>query len=289
MFKKLLKYDMRSVSKYWWIGAAISLGASIMGALLMRFFMYIVDSEEPNTFLILIGIFSMIVAILCVLAVALSFVLTIVLVFVRFYKHFFTDEGYLTFTLPASRSALFLSKTVNAVIWYSLHFVVLAVSILLFAILIVPPEEGQFFIQFSVFEVIGDWLVASWELVGAWFIVYAFEALLLAFLYMIFTISLIHLCITFGSIIAKKARLLAFIGLYYAFSTVFSMLVQFGTFLVGGFMGPGFSFLLENAAKNQEYAAYSLVLLIIAAVIGAIAFALYSLTQYLLDRKLNLA
>ena len=52
---------------------------------------------------------AMLLVIACVMAIIASAVVTELLVFVRFYKNFFTDEGYLTFTLPVSRKDLLLS------------------------------------------------------------------------------------------------------------------------------------------------------------------------------------
>ena len=117
MLKKLLKYDIRAVAGLWWIGAVVSVGASILGAILMRFSIAVSDSNTPSVILKMFATLALIVGIFCVIAVAVSYVFTMILVFVRFYRHFFTDEGYLTFTLPVKRSTLLLSKSINAVIW----------------------------------------------------------------------------------------------------------------------------------------------------------------------------
>ena len=53
MFNKLLKYDMKAVSKLWWIGAVVSLAASVVGAVLIRFFIQVSESETENVFLVL--------------------------------------------------------------------------------------------------------------------------------------------------------------------------------------------------------------------------------------------
>ena len=280
---------MHSILKLWWIGAVISLGASVLGAILMRLFMYIIGSELGNTFLILIAFLSLFLSVFCIIAMVLAFALTAVLVFTRFYKHFFTDEGYLTFTLPVSRKTLLFSKTVNAVLWISLHLVVLIISFIIFGTLVIPPEEGQFLINFKIFHSLSQWFLSNWALAKGWVVIYGVEAILVLFLSIVYSISLIHFCITFGAVVVKKARLLVSIGIYYAVSSVVSFLFQFGGFLISGFMSPGFSFLTETATQNQVYAIYSFLLFIAIAIIGVITFAVYSLTQFLLDRKLNLA
>ncbi len=292
MLKKLLKYDMRSVSKLWWIGALISVVGAVAGAAFIRFFMYVIEHEaavSDNFFIISSAILCLISAIFCIIAVSLSFVFTMVLVFVRFYKHFFTDEGYLTFTLPVKRSIHYLSKTINAAIWFALHFVVIVASLLLFALLVYPPEDGGFFINFELFAEIGRFFADAWYEVGLWLIVYITEVLLLAFVYLIFCIVQVQFCITFGSVIAKKAKLIVSIAIYYGFSTVLNIIWQFGTFFFRAFIYEGAITLMEDATVNESCTLYALIILTVTAIIAAVSAALYSATQYMIDRKLNLA
>ncbi len=289
MFKKLLKYDMLAISKLWWIGAVISAGAAIVGAVLLRFYIHATQTDSEDVFLTLLSVLALIASIFCIIAVAISFVFTLVLVFARFYKNFFTDEGYLTFTLPVKRSTLFLSKTVNAAIWYTAHSVVIAISLLIFLILVIPPEEGGFFINFEIFKLIGDFVKLIWSSIGAWLIVYILEALILGFVSILFSITLIYFCISFGSMLVKKAKLLVSIGLYYAFSSCLTAIGQFSMYIFMVFMSSGISILMEDATLNQTCAIFALVIMIIVAALASVAVVLYSATQHILDRKLNLA
>ena len=289
MFKKLLRYDIKAISRFWWIGAVVSLGSGFVGALLMRGFIEVIDSDSYDPFVELFAIFGMIAALFCILAMVLSFFLTTVLVFARFYKHLFTDEGYLTFTLPVSRSSILLSKTVNAVIWFSLHSVVLVVSFLLFFLIVIPPEEGAFFLSFEAFKFIGDLFVGAWETVGGWLIVYILEALIFFLFSTLFSISLIHFCIAFASSLVKKAKVLVAIGIYYAVSSVQSMILQFIFYLYGGILTETIADLMQNSTPFAANAAAATFFLAVIAAFAAVAFILYSVTQYLIDRKLNLA
>ncbi len=286
--KKLLKYDIKSVSKLWWIGALTSVGASILGAFLIRFFVAVAESDSDSILLNLISTLALVAGIFCVIAIAISFVFTMILVFVRFYKHFFTDEGYLTFTLPVKRSTHLFSKTLNAAIWLSAHSVLTVLSYVLLVLFAVPPEEGHF-LNLVVFEEIGKLFASAWSSVGAWLIVWILEALIIAFVGLMFSIFLIHFCITFGSVIVRKAKIIVSIAIYYAFTSALSMAVQIGAFLFNSFMLRGMSVLIAEATKNQACAIYSLLILTIIAAFAAVSTLLYSATQYLLDRKLNLA
>ena len=155
--------------------------------------------------------------------------------------------------------------------------------------MVIPPEENGFIINFSVFKEIGEWFKVAWMSVGAWLIVYILEALLAIFACLLFSISLVHFCITVGAVLVKKAKLILSIGIYYAFSSSLTAIFQFGVLLFGDSISYGMEILMENATPNQVFATYALLVLGIFAMLTTIAVALYSATQYMLDRKLNLA
>ncbi len=289
MFKKLLKYDLKAIARLWWIGAVISVAAAVAGALLFRFAISVLDGGTDSVFLQLLSILALIVGLLSVFAVLLSYVFTIILIFTRFYKHFFTDEGYLTFTLPVKRSTLFLSKTVSAVIWYCAHFCVILISLLLFAVLVTPLQEGEVFLSFYVLEAIGALFTLLWKLIGAWLIVYILEVLLILFVCTLFTISLIHFCITFSAVIAKKAKVILAILMFYLLSGAFSTVSQFSLTIFGGLMLEGMTILTQNASPDRMCGIYALLLMVMVGIMSVLGAALYSATQYMLDRKLNLA
>ena len=64
------------------------------------------------------------------LMIALS-VTVFVMMFRRFYTSFFTDEGYLTFTLPVSVDCHLMTKIVSMVIWHLLSSVAMVLAILI--------------------------------------------------------------------------------------------------------------------------------------------------------------
>ena len=289
MFGKLLKYDLRAVGRLWWIGAAASLVASVLAALLIRFFYSVAESNTKSVILNIAAICAFFAAFFCMIAVVLAFVFTLILVYVRYYKHFFTDEAYLTFTLPVKRSMLFFSKIVNAVIWYSLHLAVIVFSVLFFAVLVTPAEKGGFFINFYVFEVIGQALKDLWLSVGAWLVVYILEALLLFFAYMLYTMLLVHFCITVGAVLVKKAKILLSIGIYYLVSSAMQVIGQFLFMFIGTFTFEGIFVMMQDAGFHQTCAVVAFLLMALIGAIFSVASVLYSLTEQTLSRKLNLA
>lgn len=49
-----------------------------------------------------------------------SSIITLIFILMRYYKNFFTDEGYLTFTLPVTPHELLWTKLISGMIWLSL-------------------------------------------------------------------------------------------------------------------------------------------------------------------------
>ena len=289
MLRKLLKYDLSAVARLFWIGAVLSVAGGILGGVLIRAFSWIADLDTDNLILNLSALFFIMTGLVCLFAVAVSFLMTKILVYVRFYKHFFTDEGYLTFTLPVKRSTLLLSKTLNAVIWFSAQFVLTALSVLLFILFVTPAEPGGGPLNPMVLEGIAELLAIAWTEIGAWLLVYLLEALLIGLAYLVFSTLLVYFCITVGAVLVKRAKILLSIGIYYAVSSALSILRQLLLLVLGPFLLDGLSLLALHTTKNQFSAIFALLILLIPTVLAALGALLYLFTQRLLDRKLNLA
>ena len=290
MLGKLLKYDFKSVWRIWWIVAVSVFGLSFVGAFALRFFLTQVMSTEVNDEFAFVSILAMFVLIICVFAIVASVLLTEILVYWRFYKHFFTDEGYLTFTLPVSRKNLLLSKTINALIWMGLQALLLVACVMVFMLFAPPSLPGEPFINLFAFRSVGQAIVSLAKGIGVgWLILYVLAGLLILIAVLVFSTSLVHFCITVGSVIAKKAKLLAAIGVYYAVNMILSFVLQFfGTLFLTMMTGRFFA-LLETLPMGTQQFAILLVLLIFGAMAATLASIMYFLTLGNLERRLNLA
>ena len=222
MFKKLLKYDFRAIWKIWLIGAVTALGASVLGGLAIRVL------ADPNIKLpLLLQIMCAFWFFITVLTLSAFLIASQILIYVRFYKHFFSDEGYLTFTLPVKRSTLFISKTVNAMIWSILSYIVFAISILtIFAFASTSLTNGEFIAELgSIFKGVqlGEVIVMT---------IFIVEFLLILLASTWFNIALTHFCITVGATITRKHKVLAAIGIYYAVNAAVGLITQIVSFIV---------------------------------------------------------
>ena len=176
MFRKLLKYDLKYIWRLWWIMAISLLGLSVVGSSALR---YVISSAiaDDVTFFTIIATFFLFI---CFMAIMFSLVFTEIMIFVRFYKHFFTDEGYLTFTLPVSRKSLLLSKTLSGLIWIWANVILIIICVMIFMLISPPAASGEFFINTVAYEWLGGHIAQAWYSVGAWFIVFVLIAIVLS-------------------------------------------------------------------------------------------------------------
>lgn len=130
MFGKLLKYEFRSIGK-WYFG----LNAGIVAiAAILSLVIKIVTKKNPDVSLLskflpfsLILIFGALIA--------GSLLATLLIIINRFNKNIYGREGYLTMTLPVSEHKLILAKLLSSVTCSFFNFLVLVAA---FAILILP-------------------------------------------------------------------------------------------------------------------------------------------------------
>ena len=211
MLKKLLKYDTRALIRYWWIIAVVIVGATGVDIACTLFYNQYAYTDNYE---LLVGI-AQLVSLLCNGLTLYSLSATSLILYIRFYTNFYTDQGYLTFTLPVKRSTLLASKTIHAFVWELIHLLLVAVCKI--ALWIITRNE--------LFESFIEWLAEAWADIGALLIVYVILACIFLIIYLLFSIAIVHLCITLGAIIVKKAKVFASIGIYYAMNTVINIAV----------------------------------------------------------------
>ena len=276
MLKKLLKYDFKAVFRYWWIAALSSVALAFAGGWSISVFTN--EKELPTVIYVL----AILVAIIAILGLVAFSILTVIFVYSRFYKNFFTDEGYLTFTLPVKRSQLLNSKLITSIVIGSLTGFVIIVDVII-ALCVGMPDVllNAELIRSFTDEVV---LVVIRE-TGFYLVIYAIEAILLALTMGIFTTLFVFCCITIGSIIAKKAKIITAIAIYYVANSVFTFVIQifvlFGIDAVIGWLG--------SVQESQFCLVLALIMLCGILFMGAVCTVLYSLQYWMLDRKLNLA
>lgn len=134
MFGKLLKYEFKYVGK-WYFGLYI---ASFMLSILFGVWLKLTETagfntnyDNPDSPALAI---SFVLLTMCIVFIFAGVGIATVIIIVRqFYRNLFSQEGYLTLTLPVSTHSILLSKLTAAIIWAIMSSLVLLISIFLIA------------------------------------------------------------------------------------------------------------------------------------------------------------
>ena len=287
MLAKLFRYDSRAIGKPMALFSVIALIAAVVGAVVERLFSAYFGAEgswgltSPLLSGILTGSMGMIV-VACWLVVPAFAVMTLILILRRYYTHFFTDEGYLTFTLPVKAHTHLLSKLFAGFLWICVGAVVVMVCL---GILILVGTADQGLINQEVVrgikEIFRD-LFSDPDFRANAFRWIA-EVILAVISSAAYTLSVMYLAITLGSIVAKKHKILASIGFYYGITTAISMVVNVFSIVS--------VFTTISAEANQMAASPLLVdevLLVTILLSVGVTVGCFFLNRHFLRNKLNL-
>ena len=290
MLGKLLKYDLKYVYKYWWIGAIASFLMSIFGGVCFNVLIqYMVkafgamENESDFDLTLLLGLMAYAGMMTVYLAFWAFSLLTSILIYVRFYKNFFSDEGYLTFTLPVKIGTLLNSKIVSAVLLNLSYSAVIGINMAtVFAIglignwsEIIPALIKE--LPSLIPELFGEF--------GVYLIIYPTEIILIGLLSTIVSYLFTYCCITLASVITKKARVITSIGIYYVatsiVSTVYYAIFRFGFSSV--------ALWLAQNSWGEIKLAIAVIMLVVVLFVAILCSILYVLQYWMIDRKLNMA
>lgn len=275
MLRKLLKYDLKAQFRFWWIAAVVCLAMSLAGG--FSWMLLEMDRPLPDALETLAGMLCF----LTVLSYIVFFILTTVVLFLRFQRNFFTDEGYLTFTLPVHRHSLLNSKIISGMILnIACVFIIFAGFCVMYAIgMHEYVFSGEFWKEFT--EGFRDML----DSVGGYFWVYLGEFLLMLLLSSLMSLLFLYTLITFGCVVAKKAKVIASIGIYYLANWVLS-------FLLGLLMGISIDTLgywMVDLTDDQVKPMVALLWLCVLLFEAMVCAVLYAMQYRMLKRKLNLS
>ena len=325
MFKKCLKYDLRAFGKIWLIAAAVVLVVSILGgigfgsmftasATMDALEMQEIEMSDLDSALLtvrmMLGIISYMILIYSLVIFTAG---TAIMLYVHYYRKFFTDQGYLTFTLPVKRSTIFWAKTTSAYI-YNLGAIAvtsimgvtsligIGVGILGALVWCVRLDTGMSLVEIlmaiewglltDVFNAVKDWIINDLGMLNVFRIL--FISLLLGIVYLAADFASImtgYFCITIGATLFRKLKLLSALVCYYVVNNVLAVpAVYFGTyyFMFAGLLGSiAIPQLFENVHIGMSV--IYLILAIMAVMFVTIGLAMAFFSIWRLDKKLNLA
>ncbi len=214
MFAKLLKYDFKATWGLLGVLSLIALGAGAMGSCVVR----LLNQAPSDSFWMTMLILAMVGVVFYLVAYSLA---SMLILLSRFYKSRFTDEGYMTFTLPVTNHQILLSSFLNCTLGMIVSMIVTAVSFAILVFFGVEDLDGE---RWAFIKLCFDYLPDLMEQIGAGNLLVFILMLLSAFAGEIMTIML---SITLGSILVKKHKLLMAIVFYYGIHMLLSIINSF--------------------------------------------------------------
>lgn len=279
MLKKMLHYDFKAILKFWWIGLlstlVLSLGAGLCGSLLTS------EKDFPD----IINIMSTFVIVIAVISLFAFLFMTSIMIYVRYYKNLFSDEGYLTFTLPLKRSQVLNSKFISGLVMSLLTMFAVAIETVIGLCIAYYRDifNKQFYNEIKV-------VIEEISKEKAFDELITMFALILIIVVTVYAASLLFtfLCITVGSVITRKNKVATAIGIYYGATAVLTFAGQiFALFGMSGLVNWG-----DKIIAYDEFIFFYYLFgafLVIIFFVATIAAILYAINYWLLDKKLNLS
>lgn len=257
MLGKLLKHEWRATARryglFYLILAAMTLFAVIIHAIPVKNVFY---TMGETAFLVLY------IFVLC----GVAFCSTGMAV-VRFYKNMVSDEGYLTFTLPAKVEQLVLTKFIVAFLWQMLTVVLIVLSLL--TVFVVGHVEWSAFSEVISFIL---------EETGAMLPILGVTMLIS----MMYQMLMFYLSIAIGQIFGHY-KILASVIAYCVIGFGLELIMMIIILAICGIIG--FVEVGEFIMNMSNMNAFYLISIAWSAVLAVIA---YFVTCRLLKRKLNL-
>ncbi len=272
MIGKLLKYEMRSLSRRF-----LPVWAALLATSLITGFLFTIEVPLPP---VLKQIFSMLSFIPPMLLVALFvavFVLSVLYVIQGFWKGLLGEEGYLMFTLPVSPHHLLISKGLTTLILLFLSTIVGILSILC---LTLPSGEITFRAIFRFFRELGEMI--AWDPKVVLLIV---EVILLIVLGWLANIYYVYFAMAIGQLSNKHRGLMA-VGAYFGINIVLSTLMSIVLGLLSAF--PDTLYIFSDYLVQNVLGASNALLSGLIAYEALLLIAFYVGTAVILKRRLNL-
>lgn len=277
MFQKLMKYEWKSYVKSMLFLLIGVFSITLIGVI--SIYLFDTDNFDMDS---LVGFFNLtsyigIFFLYYFGLIACSLVVSL-LIAIRYYKTMFTDEGYLTHTLPVTRSQLYWSKLLAAFGYqvYTLVLVLLSVVAVVSTVVIRLSSLDGFCEELS--ELFSDMIAdMGMPLFTFYTIFYILFILISSFVGVI----IMYACITLGQLFRKHRIIGAIIA--YFIVTIAMQVLMVGISFISAFLSNGFSGSGEfTLAYYNLYYGLSFVMII---VIGVV---LYIITNSQLKKNLNL-
>ncbi len=268
MVKKLLKYEYK-----YYIRILFPVWLALIGVAgicrVIQFF-----ESDSVVYTLLLG--SSVLAIYLV-ALGAGIATTIISV-LRFYKNFFSKEGYLTLTLPVTPEQHIFAKLIagiTAFFGWALALVVSLCIALAGEVFVEVIKAGRYLFKL-VFQEIGFQIIPL--IIGL---------LLVMPISYIFSLLVYYSCISIGQTF-KKAKIIGAVGIYFGYYMVNQAISTIFVIVFAILEGAGALNWFDTFVNNQPFTFFNIVLALIIITDLGLASLLFILNKQIIHKKLNL-
>lgn len=230
-------------------------------------------------------IFSMIIAFIFGAALVIGMICLILsgpaVSLYRFYKNVYTDEGYLTNTLPVKPVSILASKLITGIVW---TIVSGAIVVLCFLILASSSKIILFFADDNIYESAYYNALFDFILDNIWFII---SFMIFGLISVTMSISSVYVSVSIGNL-ANRHKVLISIAVYFFLTIVLGMAI--GIILV--IAGTNFfdtTNLFEDTETFKLSGEYTVMIWVYSTVLFIISLIELFVTHLIMKHKLNLA
>ncbi len=270
MLGKLIKYDFKALSRYLIVIHAMLLAVAIMGRFLFvkRMMQNPGELSDIGGIIVAIGIF------VYVILFTTALFGTLMMIAIHFYKNIYSDEGYLTHTLPVSKGQLLIAKTITGSVWMFADVMLVTLSV--FILVLYQPVIEEFMLY-------KDELLAAMGFPSS----FGYGKISLAVILLLVTSSVTNVVMLYVSIavgqLFSNHRVLGAIVAYFSINVIVSII----TGVIGA--ATGFSVFIGVTDETYLYQFYARTYLVSMVITLITAVGFYAATYLLMKKKLNLS
>ena len=279
MLKKLLKYDWKSVSGLLLILHGILLVYTLIGRIGIAFGLSKYGDTLTGSVAEAYGIVSGIYILIYVFFIMAIMVVTGVYLAARFHKNLFSDEGYLTHTLPVSPAKIMWSKILVSWAWIVIDAVFVVASIMMLVLFkqTFEPFKNVVCEFFSI-------LAGAYGMQNQVFMILLILTVLAQFFGCYTMLVLFSMCL--GSLF-KTHKILGAVVSFFGINIILSIVSTIIMFAVPGWSSTG-SVSVTTAANGGFIGGENSIFLFTFVWNLALAVLFFLGSRYILSRKLNL-
>ena len=275
MFVKLLKYDVKYTFRIISVVILLALATSLVFSASL-----FLSEKVPGVIL-----FSMIMLFPYLISIVALSASPFVVMCVRSYKNLYSDEGYLTFTLPVTSTQIIFSKVVTYLLLTVVTFAAFAVCVGIPMLVVTYSfaTEGIFDFIRLVMDYMIFTLKSYVDFTKDGLTAFAVINVLNIVISCISTPILILFSFSVGQLVNKYKLLMAFL-VYYMFNFVSNTLIS----VINAVVSPSNDLLVEESIQQFELAALTQTTLTSTVVTAVLTVSMFFVTRHIMSKKLNL-